>query len=407
MEENNNKQNSYKMVNYFKKEKKGSFGKSVVVPFISGILGASLVMGVCFGVPSVNEKLFAGNGEVSIPTVSNPSTNTTIKLSEDTTVGTYAAQKILPSIVSIKVTYSVSSMFGSQQGTASSTGSGIILTEDGHILTNSHVVNSSSSSSNNASMFYQISEATKVTVKLYKDDTEYEAKIIGADSVADLAVIKIEKTGLTPAEIGNSDELQVGEFAMVAGNPVGLDFSTTQGSISALNREITDDEGNEHVLIQTDAAINSGNSGGALVNSKGQVVGVNFMKIASTSVEGICFAIPVTPNMEIIQQLMQDGKVKRPYIGIGGTDVDKETARRYSLVEGVYINSIDELSNAFQSGLKVGDVITELDGTKVTKMKEIDNIKYKKNIGDKITIKVNRSGEELTFEVTLTEMPAE
>lgn len=405
MEEKNNSESSYKMVNFLDKEKnKAGIGKTIIVPFISGVVGACLVVGVCFGVPSVNQKLSSLSGNTTNSNTTVPTVSSTEKLNftSYSDVGSYAANKILPSIVGITVNFTVNSVFGGQQGTATATGSGIILTEDGYIVTNNHVVNSSSNTSNN---FYQVSDASKITVKLYQDDNVYDATIVGSDSLTDLAVIKIEKTGLTPAELGNSDELQVGEFAMVAGNPLGFDFSVTSGSISALNREVTDDEGSKYTLIQTDAAINSGNSGGALVNSEGQVVGINFMKISSTSVEGICFAIPITPSLDVINQLIEYNKVKRPYIGITGTDIDANTAKRYNLVEGVYIQEIDALSNAATAGLQVRDVIIEIDGNKIATMNKLNEYKYSKNIGDTIKIKVNRNGEVLEFNVELMEQP--
>lgn len=404
--EENNSNSSYKMVNFSKKEKNDmGIKRTVVVPFLSGVIGTCLVLSVCFGIPSIKEQLLGNNSTNTIPTIQATSsaitTSNTTSLANYSDVGSYAANKILPSIVGITVEYSVNSIFGSKSA-AEATGSGIILTQDGYIVTNNHVINTSSGSSN---AFYQVSDANKITVKLYNDSTEYEAKVIGTDKLTDVAVIKIEKTGLTPAELGNSDELKIGEFALVAGNPLGFDFSVTSGSISAINREITDDEGVKYSLIQTDAAINSGNSGGALVNAEGKVVGITFMKIASTEVEGICFALPITPNIDIINQLIEFNKVKRPYIGIGGTDIDANTAKRYNLAEGVYIQQIDPLSSAGTSGLQVRDVIIEIDGKKIQTMSDVDEYKFSKNIGDKIKIKVNRNGETLEFEVELIEQP--
>lgn len=403
--EENNSNSSYKMVNFLGKEKnKVGIGKTVIVPFVSGLVGASLVLGVCFGVPSVKEQ-FLGDTTTSVSsgtTTPTVSTSNSLAFTSYSDVGSYAANKILPSIVGITVEYSVNSLFGGQQGTAKATGSGIILTEDGYIVTNNHVVNTSSSNSNS---FYQVSDASKITVRLYNDTNTYDAEIIGTDEMTDIAVIKINKNGLTPAELGNSDELQMGEFAMVAGNPLGFDFSVTSGSISALNREVTDNDGNKYTLIQTDAAINSGNSGGALVNAEGKVIGITFMKIASTDVEGICFAIPITPSIDVINQLIEYNKVKRPYIGITGQDIDENTAKRYNLVEGIYISEIDALSNAAQSGLQLRDVIIAIDGNKVSTMNELNTYKYSKQIGDKVKIKVNRNGEELEFEVELMETP--
>lgn len=245
----------------------------------------------------------------------------------------------------------------------------------------------------------------KVTVKLYNDDTEYTGKIIGTDSQTDLAVIKIDKDGLTVAELGDSSSVQVGEFAMAIGSPLGLDNSVTAGIISAVNRDVTDSDGNKYTAIQTDAAINSGNSGGALVNSKGQVIGVNTLKLSGTGVEGVGFAIPINSTKSIYEQLIQYSKVKRPYIGIGGIDLDENTAKANNLVVGVYIKTIEDFSAGEKAGLKVGDVIIEADGTKITTMDELNDIKNKKQIGDTITLKIYRDGKEKSVTITLQERP--
>ena len=254
-------------------------------------------------------------------------------------------------------------MFGkSSSSTATATGSGIIISEDGYILTNNHVVSSSSSSSN--SSYYQVSEASKLTVTLFNDDTEYEAKIVGKDEQTDLAVIKIEKSGLSKAEFADSDSIKVGEFAMAVGNPIGMQSSVTCGIVSAVNRQVTDSDGKQYTLIQTDAAINSGNSGGALVNSEGKVIGINTLKLSGTGIEGMGFAIPINSTTDITSQLIQYSKVKRPYIGITGIDLNEETAKTYNLVTGVYVKSVEDFSSGEKAGIKAGDVIIEADGTK-------------------------------------------
>lgn len=394
---------SYRTVNTFK-DKKGGFGKTVAVPFVSGVLGASLVVGVCFGVPSVNEKLLGLNKDDSNNSVISASTNIgssdLVSLSNISDTGSSVAKKVLPSIVGITVEYDVNSVFGGK-GKSTATGSGIIISEDGYILTNNHVISNTSSTNS----FYEVSEATSITVHLYEDSNEYKGTIIGTDEKTDLAVIKIDKTGLTAAELGDSDSLQIGEFAMAIGNPLGLDYSVTTGSISAVNRVVQDNDGKEYTLIQTDAAINSGNSGGALVNSKGQVIGINFMKISEVGVEGICFAIPITPSIDICNQLIQYSKVKRPYIGITGQTVTESISERYNLPIGIYVQEVDTFSNAQKAGIKVGDVILEIDGNKVTTMTELENYKYNKQIGDEITLKISRNGSEMDVTLELTEEP--
>ncbi len=283
MEENNNKNNNkpnYKPIKQFKNASSSSFGKNVVFPFVSGILGATLVIGTCFGVPSIKNKLIDTSSS-SNNTIKQPasSVNNVVKTGDYSGTAIDVANKVLPSIVGIKVEYSVNSIFYRQSSTATATGSGIIISDDGYILTNNHIVDTSSTtSSGNYNSFYSVTEASKVTVTLYNDTSEYEATIIGTDSQTDLAVIKIDKTGLTPAELGNSDSVQVGEFAMAVGNPLGLDTSVTCGIISAKDRTIQDSDGKSYKLLQTDAAINSGNSGGALVNADGKVIRTKYFK---------------------------------------------------------------------------------------------------------------------------------
>jgi serine protease Do len=398
--------NNAKTVYESKNENKAKlgFGKGVLIPFISGVLGCSVVIGACFGIPSIRDNLLGKTIDSSSNTInSGYVTQTSLSNYSDTAV--YAANKILPSIVGIKVEYNVSSMisiFGnqSQTSTATASGSGIIISEDGYILTNNHIVSTSSSES-----YYEVSEATKVTVTLFNDETEYEAKIVGMDDQTDLAVIKIDKTGLSKAEFADSDNIKVGEFAMAVGNPLGMQSSITCGVISAVNREVTDSDGKKFTLIQTDAAINSGNSGGALVNSEGKVIGINTLKLSGTGIEGMGFAIPINSTTDITSQLIQYSKVKRPYIGISGMDLDEQTAKKYNLVAGVYVKSVEDFSAAEKAGMKAGDVIIEAEGKKISKMDELNEIKNSHNIGDELKIKVNRNGQEKELTVTLGEQP--
>ena len=399
MEENNN---VFKSVNFSSRKQK-SFSNSIFIPFLSGVVGATLVVGTCFGIPEIKSKLLNTQG-AEVQNVKPASTDTkseftAISLQDYSDTAVSVAQKVLPSIVGIEIEYDVNSYFG--KSTATATGSGIIISEDGYILTNNHVVSTTSTSSNS---FYQVTEATKIKVTLYNDKTEYEAKIIGTDSQTDLAVIKIEKGGLIAAEIGDSESVKVGEFAMAVGNPQGLSTSVTCGIISAVNREITADN-QKYTAIQTDAAINAGNSGGALVNSKGQVIGVNTLKLSGTGIEGIGFAIPINSTTDIAKQLIEHKKVLRPYIGIEGISVDKETAKKYNLVEGVYIRKVEDFTAAQKAQVKAGDIITEIDGRKVTSIEEINNIKYEHEIGDTVTLKIYRSGEYKDITVTLEEQP--
>ena len=400
MEENNEvKQPTYKAYSSNEKTKSGFF-KNSFVPFCSSALGTFLVIGVCFGMPNIRNKILNGNNTYTNNglTITQGQVANTVSITNYSNTAISVANKVLPSIVGITVEYKVNSMFGGSS-TASGAGSGIIVSSDGYILTNNHVVNSSSSSS-----YYQITEATNVKVKLYNDDTEYDATVVGSDSQTDLAVIKINKDGLTAAELGDSDSVQVGEFAMAIGNPLGLQSSISCGIISAKNREVQDsDTRTTYKLIQTDAAINSGNSGGALVNADGKVIGINTLKLSGTGVEGIGFAIPINSTISVYNELKTNGKIARPFIGITGIDIDEAKAKQYNLVEGIYIKSIDNFSAAEKAGLKIGDVITEANGTKIKTMEELTNIKNTLKIGDKMTLKINREGKEKEITLTLQE----
>ena len=403
------------------KKAKIGFFKGIFVPFVSGILGTALLIGLCINVPIIKEKITSyldlssstekskeNNAEKSNKKEESKKEETTavtntnlVSLEEYSETGIYAANKVLPSIVGITVEYTVNTPYYgyAMQATGTATGSGVIISEDGYILTNNHVVNTASTMS-----YFQVSEANKVTVKLYGDETEYEAKIVGKDETTDLAVIKIDKDNLPAAELGDSDSIKVGEFSMAVGNPLGMESTVTAGIISAANRTITSD-GKEFTVIQTDAAINSGNSGGALVNSKGEVIGINTLKLSGSGVEGIGFAIPINSTISIYEQLITDGKVKRPFIGISGRTIDEKTAKQYKLVEGVYVVSVEQFSAAEKAGLKNYDIITEIDGKKITNMDELNEVKNSHKIGDTIKLKIFRDGNYIELEVTLGEQP--
>ena len=414
----NNSNNSFKSVDstnfnssykeFKNSEKKFNFGfaKNVLAPFLFGVIGSVTVIAASLNVPTIKENIVKKLVSVESPNSYGDNTNTAnintqmVSLVGYSETGVGVASKVRPSIVGIEVEYSVNSIFYRNKSTATAAGSGIIISEDGYILTNNHIVNSSSTS-----YYYELGKANKVTVTLYNDSTKYDATIVGTDSQTDLAVIKIEKNGLKAAELGDSDAVQVGEFAMAIGNPLGLADSVTAGIVSAVNREVSDQDGNSYVAIQTDASINSGNSGGALVNSKGQVIGVNTLKLSGAGVEGVGFAIPINSTKEIYEQLIQYNKVKRPYIGIGGYDLDEQTAEDNNLVVGIYIKTIEDFSAGEKAGLKIGDVIVEVDGTKVTKMDELNAIENQKQIGDTLKLKVFREGKEKEITVTLQEQP--
>lgn len=391
----------------FSSDSSGSkkFKSNIFIPFISGVVGATLVIGVAFGVPNIRKSLVTYNPSNSTnyntSDISNTGVVDFVSLKDYSDTAVFAASKVLPSIVGIKVEYTVTSNFmrGMSQ-LAQAEGSGIIISNDGYILTNNHIINSSDSS-----VYYEVSKATKVYVYLYNDETPYEATIVGTDEETDLAVIKIEKADLIPAELGDSNSVKIGEFAMAIGNPLGMQSSVTSGIVSAVNRNVTSEDGTTYNLIQTDAAINSGNSGGALINAEGKVIGINTLKLSGSGIEGMGFAIPINDTIDIYKQLIEKGKVLRPYIGIGGVELDEVSAKHYDLPTGIYIKEINSNSPASSSDLKTGDVITAIDGIEVSTMDELNDIKNKKNIGDEITLDVYRNKETKQIKIKLGEKP--
>ena len=401
----NDNEFNYSEENHFKApkttKKSRGFGKTIVFPFISGILGASVVIGACFGIPSIKDKIIGTTTSSSFSTpTSTQTTLDVVNLSEFSNTSINVAQKVLPSIVGITVNYNVNSVFGNS--TAKATGSGIIISEDGYIVTNNHVISSESNAS-----YYAITEATGITVNLYNDSTEYTATIVGTDSYTDLAVIKIDATGLTPATLGNSDNVQVGEFAMAVGNPLGMQSSVTSGIVSAVNREVTTEDGTTYTAIQTDAAINSGNSGGALVNANGEVIGINTLKLSGDGIEGMGFAIPINSTTKVISELIEYKEVRRPYIGITGSAVSEEISTRYNVPQGVYVESVEAGGPAEAAGLKVGDIITKIQGTDVSTVQELNNIRNTYSIGDEVTLTVYSSNEYKDVKITLQEQVVE
>lgn len=353
-------------------------GVPKVIIIIIGIILVSVISSLTtyFLVRGNNTQISAGNTTYNVENVENPVVA--------------VAQIAGPSVVGVKVDFYEQGFFGELQET-SEEGSGIIYSEDGYIITNYHVVEDAISST-----------SAQVTVTLSNQE-EYIAEIIGTDSVTDLALLKIDATGLTPATFGKSSDLQVGELAVAIGNPLGQEFagSVTVGYISALNRTITTD-GRTYQLIQTDAAINPGNSGGALVNAKGEVIGINTVKVTDTTVEGLGFAIPSDDALKIIEELKLTGKIVRPYIGIYGIDMDEATAKRNNLVEGVYVYQVFSDSPAEAAGISRGDIIVEFDGQQVKTKQELNNAKNQKSIGDKVKVKVYRGGDYQELEITLS-----
>ncbi len=269
-------------------------------------------------------------------------------------------------------------------------GSGVVVSSDGIILTNTHV----------------IEKCTRATVTL-ADDTVYEARLIGADTISDVALLKIDAEGLVPAEFGDSNSLRIGDYVAAIGNPLGESFrnTLTDGIISAIERGMNY-HGRSMTLLQTNTAINEGNSGGALFNRYGQVVGITNMKMMSSysSIEGIGFAIPSATVCEIVNALMRDGEVKgRPAIGITVGAIPENAASKYELPEGLYVSAVSEGSDAKAKGIKPGDIITAVNGTPVTATEDVNDIKNQYSVGDELIFSIWRNGETMEITVVLVD----
>ena len=333
--------------------------------------------------------------------------NTPAAVTQVATDGMYTKAQIVqmagPSIVGIDVSGTETDYFG-RSATTQGSGSGIIVTADGYILTNNHVVSGAQ------------------TIKVYlQDDTEYDAKLIGTDTKTDLAVIKIEATGLTPVKMGDSDALVVGEDVVAIGNPLGeLRGTATSGMVSALSRTITIED-QEMTLLQTDAAINPGNSGGGLFNAKGELIGIINAKVAATATEGLGFAIPVNSAKQVISDLMDKGYVSgRAYLGVYTQNV----AVQSDGMDGRSDNGVGDLFGfgqmqdvetrvqvaqlvvggaAEKAGIQAGDLIMQVDDTKITTGSELAQAIGEYKAGDVANIKLQRDGKELDVTVTFGE----
>lgn len=305
------------------------------------------------------------------------------------------AKKVGPSIVGIRMTVSSQRSGFYSLGNSQAEGSGIIISKDGYIMTNYHVVSYADPKSGNS--------ANTVLEVFLPDKRQAKAEFVGGDQVTDLAVVKVDLNNLPVAELGDSSKIEVGELAVAIGNPLGMEFagSVTVGVISALNRTLDNEALN---LIQTDAAINPGNSGGALLNSQGQVIGINSAKISDTGVEGLGFAIPVNEAKPIIDDLIKYKYIKgRPFIGISGQDITQTLARRYNLPVGIYITDVTPGSGADAAGIKSGDIMTALADKTVTSVSDLDKIKATYKAGDTVNVTIVRDSKKMTLKLTFGE----
>ena len=285
---------------------------------------------------------------------------------------------------------------GTQEYTQTAAGSGVIISEDGYVLTNNHV----------------ISGADKITVYVNPGDgseeQSYEATLVGSSESNDIAVLKIDATGLNAAAFGDSDQIEVGELAVAIGNPMGqVHGSVTAGIISAVEQELTIDDVTINA-IQTDAAINPGNSGGALFDSYGNVIGIVYAKSSSVSIEGIGYAIPVNNIKDLVAQMINDPdsvkdqtKGSQIMLGITIRDITEEMSKQYSMPVGVYITEVSSMSAAERAGLQKGDIITEFAGETVTSADDLNAIKAKQTSGDTVSVKIDRNGKEMTLDLVI------
>ena len=327
--------------------------------------------------------VYEGSRETSVINIAQ------IDTSKEMTPAEVYAQNV-NSTVGIRT--SITTNYWGYQTQAAAAGSGFILSADGYILTNYHVVEDSNS----------------ITVSLY-DGTEYDATLVGCDESNDIAVLKIDAEGLTPVVLGDSDNLNVGDQVVAIGNPLGeLTFSLTTGVVSALNREVTLSSNVTMNLIQTDCAINSGNSGGALFNLYDEVIGITNAKYSSSSssseasIDNIGFAIPLNHVKNIVKSIIETGSITKPYIGVTVSSVSSE-AQGYGLPTGAAVRSVEADSPAAKAGLEENDIITEVDGTAITSSTELVNYVGEETPGDELTFKVYRQGEELELTVTIGE----
>ena len=306
------------------------------------------------------------------------------------------ASKCINSVVGIRTTYSINQFFGSQQAT--SEGSGVIYSSDGYIITNYHVIYDTSSS---------IPSSASRTIEVYLNDSDnaYEAQVVGYNQSCDLAVLKIDATGLTPIEFADSDEIKVGETAVAIGSPGGIDFmnSVSSGVVSGINRSITLENIGTLTLIQTDAAINPGNSGGALVNSDGELIGINNVKIADSDYEGMGFAIPSNTVLQVVTNIIENKDTGLPYLGLQiYSTITSDMLEEEGYPRGVVIAQVEAGGPCNGSGLQEYDIITEFNGNAIESYQDLDTYKNECSPGDNVELRIYRYSTQSYFTVNIT-----
>lgn len=407
---NYNNYNAFYKESYKKNTKKSDAWKYILVSLVSSILGGAILTFMLLVIAPIVQPDLKGivgdNESIKNTGVGNQSSNNgQVKRVEIIQNGesavTSVAEKVGPSVVGIKTIYSQrNDLFGSQ--TEGGEGSGIIITSDGYILTNYHVIE------------YALNDRTRTVqsgakIQVYlpnRIDKPYTATVKGYDSKTDLAVLKIDESNLMAIEFGDSDDLKVGEPVVAIGNPGGLEYmgSVTDGVISGLNRTVQLDGGKRIKLVQTNAAINPGNSGGALVNIKGQLIGVNTVKMVATGFEGLGFAIPANDAKKISDELIKNTYISKPYLGISVDQrYTEEIARENNMPLGVYVADVEILGAAEKAGIQAGDVITKFNNKVIKSFSDLEEEKGKYRPGDTVSIEIFRDGKTKKVSVKLGE----
>lgn len=382
--DNFNAQSSRKPKKRKSKKSRGGFGKKVAA-IVCGALICTLAGGAAGAGATIylskNTNVLDGSAVKKV-VYENPtftSSNSSMSVVD-------AVNKVKPAVVTVSTKSVVSGVFG-QQEQQSGVGSGFIIDKEGSIITNYHVV-----------------EGANTVKVILSNGKEVNAKVVNYDATQDLAMVKITDSNVTipgVAELGDSEKIQAGEEVIAIGSPLGEQFTgtVTKGIISAVNRTVQSSDGKTSNYIQTDAAINPGNSGGPLINSEGQVIGINTAKISQSGVEGFGFSIPINTAKERISSL------SKPLlkIGISGIAVDEATARQQNLPVGVWVESVENFSAAAKAGLQKADVITSFDGKTVKTVEEINTLKAKHNNGDVVKVGITRDGKKLTLSLKLEE----
>ncbi len=373
------------------KTKKG--GHSTAVVIIASVLAATI--GAISGIAVMGTVLKSETTTSSTLQQVEGGASTNVNINVDETASSIAeavATKCTNSVVGIRTTTSVASFFGGSQEQTGS-GSGVIYTSDGYIITNYHVISDAV-------------EASNSKIDVYVGDNKsasYSASIIGYNISCDLAVIKIDATGLTPVELGDSDELKVGQQVITIGAPGGLEFmgSVTSGIISGLDRIVSTDSSLE--LIQTDAAINPGNSGGALLNAEGKLIGINSSKIASVEYEGMGFAIPVNTVKEKCDKIISRKEDSQAYLGVSiSSTYTSQVLAFYGYPSGAVVSSVADGSPAANAGIERGDIITEFNGINISEYTVLNDVLYDCEAGDTVAVTIYRGGRYYTVDIKLT-----